>query len=129
MQASDTAWKRLHRWPMTPFEVQSYPYLHSDFGGDPELAELVEMFVAEMPDRIRRVVQHASAHDWENLTRTAHQLKGAAGSYGFHQLTQPAKRLEQCAVKREPEELIQEAVNELVALCQRLRSGPAPKSA
>ena len=112
---------------MISSDLQDYPYLHSDFGGDPELGDLVELFVAEMPDRIRRVLSHVATGDWENLVRSAHQLKGAAGSYGFHQLTRPARRLEESATKREPEQQIQAAVDELVMLCERLRSGPAPQ--
>ena len=112
---------------MNSGELNQEVYLHSDFGGDAELAELVEMFVAEIPQRVDKIVSQAQQRDWEGLSRTAHQIKGAAGSYGFHQLTQPALRLEQSAVNRESEEIIQQAVNELVSLCRRLRSGPAPK--
>jgi histidine phosphotransfer protein HptB len=100
--------------------------LYSDLGKDPELAELVDAFVAEMPSRVEQVIAHAGAQDWEKLGRTAHQLKGAAGSYGFHALTRPALRLEQAASRQEPEAQILQAVNELVELCRRIRSGPAP---
>ena len=111
---------------MNPSEPTADPYLYSTFGGDADLAELVEMFVAEMPQRIERVLSCAEGQDWEGLGRAAHQIKGAAGSYGFHQLTQPALRLEQSAVGREAAPVILQAVEELVALCQRLRSGPQP---
>jgi histidine phosphotransfer protein HptB len=109
--------------------MQANPYFYSELGRDPELAELVDVFVAEMPNRVEQVMTHAAYHDWEKLGRTAHQLKGAAGSYGFHALTQPALRLEQAAHRNEPEEQILAAVNELVELCGRIRSGPPPARA
>ena len=115
--------------PTQARSMQASPYLYSELGRDPELSELVDVFVAEMPQRVEQVTTHAASHDWEKLGRTAHQLKGAAGSYGFHELTLPARRLEQAANGCEPEAQILAAVNELVELCGRIRSGPPPAGA
>jgi histidine phosphotransfer protein HptB len=61
---------------------------------DPDLADLVQMFVDEMPRRIADLREFRAAGDWDGVARCAHQLKGAAGSYGFHQLTPYAAALE-----------------------------------
>ena len=106
--------------------MEKYERLYSELSKDPDLAELVEVFVAEMPNRVELVRAHADAQNWEQLGRAAHQLKGAAGSYGFHDLTRPALRLEQAATRREPESQILQAVDELVELCSRIASGRAP---
>jgi HPt (histidine-containing phosphotransfer) domain-containing protein len=90
------------------------------------MSDLVEIFVAEMPAKIATFQRHASAGDWQALGVISHQLKGSAGSYGFHQLTQPAQRVELAARENQPEEAILESVEELLGLCRRLRTGVGP---
>lgn len=99
------------------------PLIYSSFGEDPDLGELVEMFVDEMPDRIRTLKEQADEQDWGQLARTAHQLKGAAGSYGFDQLTSDAKQLELLAREGTDEQQIRDQLNTLVDLCNRTRAG------
>lgn len=100
--------------------------VYSTLGADPELAELVELFVEEMPERIGRLLGELDDQNWTELARTAHQLKGAAGSYGFHQLTPLARHLEIALCNDESEAQIRQATLELVKLCRQARSGAAP---
>ncbi len=101
--------------------------IYSSFGADADLGELVEMFVQEMPDRISALEAQAQSRDWAQLTRTAHQLKGASGSYGFHDLTPVAARLEQAAkAGRQEEQQILAALADLLELCRRVRAGAPP---
>ena len=97
--------------------------IYSSLGADPVLGEIVEVFVDEIPSRIEGLVSQAAAEDWEALGRTAHQLKGAFGSYGFDQLTPNALCLEKAARERQPEEQIREALDDLIGMCKRVRSG------
>jgi histidine phosphotransfer protein HptB len=97
--------------------------VHSSLAGDPELGEIVEMFVGEMPGRVASLLDHLSRKDWDGLRQRAHQLKGAAGSYGFGAVSPCAGRLENIIRDGEPEERIREAVMELADLCARVRSG------
>jgi len=99
------------------------PLCYSTLAEDPDLAEIVEMFVQEMPDRVANLLRRFDARELNELERAAHQIKGAAGSYGFHQLTPSAARLEALVKQRRPEEEIKAALNELVALCQGVRAG------
>ncbi len=69
--------------------------LYSSLATDPDLAELVEIFVESLPERVETLKQAFDQGDWETLRRTAHQLKGAAGSYGFDPLSPSAAKLEQ----------------------------------
>lgn len=97
--------------------------LYSSLADDPDLGEIVDLFIEEMPNRIEQLTDCLLRGDWDKLGRYAHQMRGACGSYGFHQLTPSAARLEQVA-RHDPEEAtIREAVDDLVALCQRVRSG------
>jgi hypothetical protein len=58
--------------------------IYSSLGADPDLGELVEMFVQEMPDRVSALETQAQSRDWAQLTRTAHQLLcRSAESAGF----------------------------------------------
>jgi len=97
--------------------------LYSALGGDEDLGEIVEMFVDEMPDRISALLGQLNSSDWEALRRSAHQLKGAAGSYGFAAITPCAATLENSIRQELPEEQIHRAVEDLVSMCRRTRAG------
>ena len=99
--------------------------IYSTFGDDPDLGELVEMFVDEMSDRVDTLLKYSTEEDWEALQRTAHQIKGAAGSYGFAQITTLAGRLEEVLRSSEPEDTMKASLDDLVSLCRRIRSGVA----
>ena len=101
------------------------PFIYSSLGADPDLGDLVEMFVNEMPDKIQVLQDQANRHDWNQLARAAHQLKGAAGSYGFDQITPYAKELEHVAREGTAEERILAALDRVIDLCDRARSGAA----
>jgi HPt (histidine-containing phosphotransfer) domain-containing protein len=90
---------------------------------DPDFNEIVELFVAEIPERIASLKSHFVDRDGTALARAAHQLKGAAGSHGFNAVTLPAARLEAAAASGEPEDLVREALEDLIAICGQLRSG------
>jgi HPt (histidine-containing phosphotransfer) domain-containing protein len=98
-------------------------YVYSSLAGDPELGELVGMFIDEMPGRVMTLLEQLSKKNWDSLRQSAHQLKGAAGSYGFSEISPCAGRLEAVIRDDEPEERIRAAVIELADLCGRVRSG------
>ncbi|MDP6554248.1 MAG: Hpt domain-containing protein [Pirellulaceae bacterium] len=60
-----------------------YATIHSPMASASVYGELVEMYVDEMPDRIAALERAFDSGDMEGLQRAAHQMKGAAGSYGF----------------------------------------------
>jgi HPt (histidine-containing phosphotransfer) domain-containing protein len=99
------------------------PGIYSAFGDDPELSGLVEMFVDEMPDRIQLINEALSSGDMESLQRTAHQMKGACGSYGFDQLTPYARAVEFSVRECHSATAIEAAVRELVVICDQVRAG------
>jgi HPt (histidine-containing phosphotransfer) domain-containing protein len=104
--------------------------VYSCLAADPILGELVDLFAEEMPDRIAVLDSLAKSQDWKQLARTAHQLKGAAGSYGFDQITPIVARLEAAARDGRDENEILSALNELLSLCKQAHSGlPTPELA
>jgi HPt (histidine-containing phosphotransfer) domain-containing protein len=88
---------------------------------DPDLGDIVELYVTEMPERIETLESHFVARDWPGLANFAHQLKGSAGSHGFRQITTRAERLERAAREAHDVSRIAEAYEALVELCRRVR--------
>jgi HPt (histidine-containing phosphotransfer) domain-containing protein len=102
---------------MSPIQIPP-PSIHSSLASDPVLGEMVAQFVAELPSRVAWLQRHLDAGDWEAFRRAAHQLKGAAASYGFDGLAPHALRLETLVSKGRTSEEITAAFQELVARCR-----------
>jgi HPt (histidine-containing phosphotransfer) domain-containing protein len=68
--------------------------LVSQFANDPDMSELVELFVSELPGRIEALIAAWTGRRITELTRMAHQLKGAGAGYGFPTIGQAAGALE-----------------------------------
>lgn len=97
--------------------------VYSSFAADFDMAELIEMFVNELSDRVAVLESACSTQRREELRHAAHQLKGAAGGYGFAEVTSRAARVEDCIRDGVAEEEICTAVQELTSLCRRIRAG------
>ncbi len=97
--------------------------VYSDLGADEDLGELVEMFVMELPNRIDSLQEALGGNDLSTLKTLAHQMKGAAGSYGFHAISPVAAALEEVATDDNLDIEIQHCVQDLVGICQRARAG------
>ena len=97
--------------------------IYSTLGNDPDLGELVDMFVEEMPGRVEKIQNLLQNSQWEDLRRAAHQLKGAAGSYGFLKISPVAAVLEDKIRGEEPENEIRKAVDSLCDICRCARGG------
>ena len=98
---------------------------YSSLAQDPDLGELVELFVAEMPAKMTAFQAAAACQNWATLRTLAHQLKGAAGSYGFGKLTLFAQELEAAVQEPTPETAVLGPLQQLLAACQRVRPGSA----
>ena len=97
--------------------------IYSTLANDPDLGELVDMFVEqEMPVRITAIRSAFERGDRAAVRRAAHQVTGAGGSYGFAQLTASAAVLEHSLSSEQTEETILRALGELLDLCSRVRS-------
>jgi HPt (histidine-containing phosphotransfer) domain-containing protein len=94
----------------------------SSLGQDPELVDLVQQFVDELPSRIMQLHESLESHRLGEVARFAHQLKGAGGSYGFPQLTSYAERLERLAKQLADEMAVRSALNDLVEVTSKLRA-------
>jgi CheY-like chemotaxis protein/HPt (histidine-containing phosphotransfer) domain-containing protein len=92
---------------------------------NPSTAKLVERFVAGLPQRLEAMQEAAAKPDWNQLKALAHQLKGAAGGYGFAAVSQSAARVENAVtVNAEAAEIVKH-VAVLVQVCANLRVAAA----
>jgi HPt (histidine-containing phosphotransfer) domain-containing protein len=104
---------------MTPEQPEQRP-LRSTFAGDPEMAELVQYFVNELGSRAGALHDALGSGDAERLRTVAHQLKGAAGGYGFPDISDTADAVEQTVLAGEAEtSALTEQVEALIQLCRR----------
>lgn len=95
------------------------PALYSSLASDPDFRQLVELFVGEMPGRIDNLLRLLREREWPGLRRAVHQLKGAAGGYGFGPISQLAAHVEDMLRHHPSEDEIRQAVDSLVQLCRR----------
>lgn len=100
--------------------------IRSAFAGDADMAELVREFVAEMPERVRGLEALWQTQALEDLRRSAHQLKGSGGGYGFGPLSEAAAVLESELEslgrgQRDASTMrLREAYERLVGVCRRV---------
>jgi len=98
--------------------------IFSSFGSDPDMAELVELFVSELPDRVEAIRSAAHQGRLSDLRILAHNMKGAAGGYGFGVLSDAAAAVEG-PLRTGAMDLnsVRSKVDELVNLCGRASAG------
>lgn len=106
----------------------SSTHIVSEFAGDRDMAELVELFVGEMPGRVEAIRTAFGSDSLETLKRIAHQLKGSAAGYGFPTIGEAAGKLESSVLNlTQPAmavqlESLRVQVDQLTDLCSRARS-------
>ena len=92
--------------------------LVSELADDLEMGDLIERFVSGLSAQATRIDDAQAANDRKTVRRIAHQLKGAAGGYGFPTITTAAGRLE---LARDGDS-IDQALADLCNLCRRARA-------
>ncbi len=96
--------------------------LLSDLAHDPDMIELVELYVEELPDKVADLERTLEECDLDELARLAHQIKGSSGGYGFSLISARAAVVEQSATDGAEPEMLQAQVRELIMLCLRARA-------
>lgn len=97
----------------------------SEFADDPDMAELVVLFVREMPERVRAIQGAWRGRSLGELRVLAHQLRGSCAGYGFPAIGLAAGKIEDTlrsgAGGGGPGDLerVSELIGELTALCHR----------
>ncbi len=95
--------------------------LVSTLGDDPDLAELVDEYVAALAGRMQEIDRAAAAGDRRRIEVLAHQIVGSAGMHGFQSIGEAARRVEAAAAGGNAE-LIAAAIRALGELSARARA-------
>jgi signal transduction histidine kinase/DNA-binding NarL/FixJ family response regulator/GGDEF domain-containing protein len=98
--------------------------LRSGLAGNEKLRGVLERFVSRLPDRIEEMRRLLRENDLESLVRSVHQMKGAAGGYGFPDITVAARRAEESIKGAADIEQITSQIDELAALIRRVEGYP-----
>jgi PAS domain S-box-containing protein len=95
--------------------------LVSRLASHPKLGKVVAKFATRLPDRLDKMDEAAHRGDLEELGKLAHWLRGAAGTVGFDDFTEPARELEKLARQGEAD-AIGESLARLRSLAGRIRA-------
>jgi two-component system, sensor histidine kinase and response regulator len=96
--------------------------IHSEYANDPDLEDILDEFVAGLPETISAMREALANNHYERLQRLAHQMKGAGGGYGYPHLTDAARILEDAA-KAQDAEGGRLAMKQLRDLCKAVQAG------
>ena len=69
---------------------------------DPDLRDLVPVFIAHKREDAHAIVAAIARTDYESLSKLGHRIRGEGGSYGFEELTEIGAALEIAAKGRDP---------------------------
>jgi signal transduction histidine kinase/CheY-like chemotaxis protein len=102
-----------------PREVPLEP-LPSALAADPEMLLLIAEYIARLPGTVESLTRALDQPDLVALARLSHQIKGAAGGYGYPGLTDAAGRLETEAKAGRDTPALRAAFAEVTKLCARI---------
>ena len=94
--------------------------VRSSFADDPDMAELVEYFVDEVPQRLESLMALCESGDREGVQRLAHQLKGACAGYGFEEVGLAAASVEAPLKGEASLDDVRSEIDELTDLLRRV---------
>jgi HPt (histidine-containing phosphotransfer) domain-containing protein len=95
----------------------------SELDADPEMRDLLDEYVVSLREQAALVEAAVARNDWPTVARMAHQIKGAAGGYGFPSISDAAAAAEQAAKSPGKTGSAIEATDALLALCRRATAG------
>lgn len=96
--------------------------LVSELSEDAGMANLIELYVAEMPERITAIQKALENQELDALASQAHQLKGSAGGYGFPTISEAARVVEMGAKGGEVIDILADQTKALIDLCHKVRT-------
>ncbi|MDA0802198.1 MAG: Hpt domain-containing protein [Planctomycetota bacterium] len=99
--------------------------LYSRFHDDPDMADLVALFVGELPQRLEVMEESFASNNLPQLHRLAHQLKGAGCGYGFDEVTNVCASIEQ-ATKAMDRTRSRAALDQMRDIVRECRAGAKP---
>jgi CheY-like chemotaxis protein len=103
--------------------------LISDLADDPDMLPLVHEFLRQLPDRMALFDTHREPEQRSALASAAHQMKGAAGGYGYMSISELARTVERFASAGGTQAECDKAINALLSRCRAAIRGGLPADA
>jgi signal transduction histidine kinase/CheY-like chemotaxis protein/HPt (histidine-containing phosphotransfer) domain-containing protein len=94
------------------------PAIYSSLAHDPDIAALLVSFTNSLRGQVVSLREALAFDRREEAKMLVHALAGAAGGYGFNDITVAARALEECLAGSFPERRVERA-NVLLKLCDR----------
>jgi CheY-like chemotaxis protein/HPt (histidine-containing phosphotransfer) domain-containing protein len=119
--------ERAHdRAPAEPIRAAPEEPLVSQAADDEELGEALVSFTAALPSRATAMSTAEASEDWATLRTLSHQLKGAAGSFGYPSITDSCAEVEASVAAGAPADrtALQARICKLTSLCNRATATP-----
>jgi signal transduction histidine kinase/CheY-like chemotaxis protein/HPt (histidine-containing phosphotransfer) domain-containing protein len=95
--------------------------LVSLLANDPDIRDLLGDFVGVLPGKVNDLNDRLARRDMAGLRDVAHQIKGAAGGYGFPAISASAGQLETQVQSGVPRDTLERSVSALVSLIRRVQ--------
>ncbi len=106
---------------MPTIDMRSISQLaEGDEDGDRFVAEIIDVFLADLSERVRAIALQMNQNDCAGVAATAHAIKGSCGHFGAARLTELCRDLEERA-RREPTFDIQPAISLMIAEAEQVR--------
>ncbi len=113
----------------TPEAISDLPKLQSNRANDPQLATVLARFVDRLPARVAEINSHRDSSNSAELSRALHQLKGAAGGYGFPDVSVAAAGIEGELRAGKSVADVDAALTHLLSLIERIHGYPGADAA
>ncbi|MFQ6616916.1 MAG: Hpt domain-containing protein [Fidelibacterota bacterium] len=69
----------------------------SDYRDDPEYRELIVYYLNYLRESLSTLKEDWANRDYSGIERFGHNIKGSGGVYGFHDISELGKEMEQAA--------------------------------
>jgi HPt (histidine-containing phosphotransfer) domain-containing protein len=93
----------------------------NDDMGDQFVAEIIEVFLSDLAERVRTIGLQTSQNDRAGIASTAHAIKGSCGHFGALQLMELSRALEAQA-RSDQTDGLETAIDSMIAETERVRA-------
>ncbi len=100
--------------------------IYSEFEGDPAMRDVIDMFVADLPQRLRSLTTAICKNDTKESEIQIRALKASTGACGFGALSEIAIAIEDALIDGAEIETVQSNLKRFMRLCTRVRTRQAP---
>lgn len=104
---------------MSPDSVTTNEPLKSIYADDAAVADILPLFIANIPKYLENLTKHIASGDWAMAARVCHDLKGTAGGYGYPDIGAVAKQLEAEVKGARSLDNLERHLSEAKLLCKR----------